>query len=369
MELALTLEDGTVTRVVNAKGLQSYVPPIIPTVKLLDVANFGAVADNKGAAATNVTAFNRAFAEAKATKSHVIVRRAYWLNQIVRADSITLHVEGALWFTDGTSATNCSLFLRGNAPKLNLTGSINSDATTRGGGAWGQHLVQVVANDFEVYGGGTLSGAACTGVFVAMSQRGAVRDISVRNTKADSFHITNGSSYITFDRCSTTNGGDDMFAVVSYNGDSNGIVHDITCRNFVGNTNTRNGRGMTVVGGHNILYEDSKVSNVWGFGLYISSEQSYNTHGVRNVTLRRVAVDGCGVFGPDLGDGLRVFGRAGLDPLGFVQTVDGLVLENVTVNRPKRNGALISTTHVKNLTRGNFAATNLTAGAVWAQIA
>jgi hypothetical protein len=345
---------------------------------LIDVAQYGAVANNDSAqaASANVAAFNNAFSEARTSKKEVIARKGkYWLNRNLVANSIVFHNEADLWFSDGTPASNAGLQLRGSGPVLNLVGSINSTATRRGGGSWGQMNVTVCAVDFEIYGGGLLQGASCVGLLLQAAHRGLVRDIRVANTKADCFHCTYGTSYVTFDRCSTEGGGDDMFACVSYNSDKGAIVNNITVRNFTGRTN-KWGRGMSVVGGHNILYEDCVLTGVNGFGLYIASEHAtaYDTRGVKAVTLRRVQVDGCGLHGPDLGDGLRVFGRAGTCSLGLPHTVDGLILDHVTIRSPRRYGALINTSHVTNIIKRGFtqAATapgsNLPPSRVWREI-
>ena len=367
MDLALTLEDGTVTRVAKAKRVATYVPP-----PLLDVADFGAVADNPAAMAANVEAFARAFSQARLSGAHVIARKIYWLNKTIRQDSITFHNEGALWFDDGTTQVNAGLLLSGNAPKLNLTGSINSTATVRGGGAWGQHCVTVGgAVDFEIYGGGLVQGAACVGVFLQNAKRGLIRGIRARNTKADNFHNTYGTEFVTWEDCAAEGGGDDMMAVVSYGKDGRAadgtggvICRDITVRRFRG-TNNKWGRGLSVVGGERITFEDSTVSNVNGFGIYLASEgNTYNTRGVRNVTLRRVAVNVCGLYGLDLGDGLRVFGRSGLCSMGLPQTVEGVLLDGVTVTQPRRFAALVNTTYSKDIQRAGFTST-----APWRELA
>ena len=346
----------------------------IQTVPLLDVDNFGAIPNDKAASAANVVAFNKAFAQAKISKAHVISRKAkqYWFNSNVICDSVTWHQEADLWFSDGTETTNCGTRLMGNGPKLNLEGSINSDATRRGGGAWGHHGLVIAAADFEVFGGGLIQGQACVSILCQAAKRGLIKGIRSKNTKADSFHNTCGTEWVTWEDCVAEGGGDDMMAVVSYDVDRIGTTyvtcHHITIRRFRG-VNNRWARGLSVVGGQDILWEDCFVQNVNGFGLYIASESSYNTRGVKNVTARRVSVDVCGLQSVDLGDGLRIFGRGGVDTMGLPRTVDNVVLDGVVVNKPRRHGALVNTTYSSNIQRVNFSATNVTGGSQWTQIA
>jgi hypothetical protein len=142
------------------------------------------------------------------------------------------------------------------------------------------------------------------------------------------------------------------------------ICNNITVRNFRGYGN-KWGRGLTVVGGRDVLFEDSAVYRVNGFGLYLASEGNlYNTRGVNGVTFRRVVVDVCGLSGLDLGDGVRVFGRAGTCNMGLPQTVENVLLEDVTVTKPRRFAGLINTTFSKGIERRNF-----TSAAAWREIA
>jgi hypothetical protein len=369
MDLQLTDERGLVHTFLNAKAARYPVP-------LLDVAKFGAIADAQTpeAMAANAQAFGAAFAEAKATRSEVIARRGvqYWLNKSLRQDSIAFHCEADLWFSDGTPKSNAGLVIAGNAPRLNLTGSINSTATQRGGGAWGQHCVTVGgAVDFEIFGGGLVSGAACVGIFLQAAKRGQIIGMRSRNTKADSFHNTWGTSDVLWQDCAAEGGGDDMMAVVSYNGDGRApdgkggvICERITVRRFRGQNN-KWGRGLAVVGGRGILFEDAHVQNVNGFGLYVASEGSpYYARGTNGVTFRRVTVDTCGLAGYDWGDGLRVYGRAGVCSMGLPQTVEGVALEDVQIIKPRRFGALLSTTYAKPIDRAG-----LTCAAPWREMA
>jgi len=320
---------------------------------MLDVEAFGAVANSKepSARSANVSAFRAAFAKAKETKAEVIARtgRAYWLNQSVCQHSCTFHCEAALWFDDGRPDVNAGLIVRGNAPRLNLIGSINSVATTRGGGYSGQMNVCVSATDFEIYGGGQLTGASCVGLYLQAATRGSVRDLIVLDSHADAFHTTGGSSFIDFKRLKARRSHDDMFAVVSYGSQKEGICHHISLSGFDG-ADSLGGRGLTVVGGEDVIYEDAVLSNVSGFGLYIASEAyPYFTRGVRRVTMRRVAVNKCGAAGLDLGDGILMMGRSGVDSMGQPLCVHGesVRLEAVRIAEARRYGALIYKENVK----------------------
>jgi hypothetical protein len=367
MDIVLTDESGLVTTILNARTV-AY------PLTLLDVANFGAVTDAQSpeAMTANVSAFQAAFNQAKATKSQVIARkgRKYWLNKSIQMDSITFHNESELWFNDGRLDVSAGLIVRGNGPKLDLSGSVNSVATKRGGGEWGQMGVCVSAVDFDIGGGGRVSGAACVGVYLQSAARGYVHDLTVTDTKADSYHNTVGTNYVDFRRLKTLRSADDCFAVVSY--DKKGaICHHITLDGFEA-SEVKGGRGLTVVGGEDIVYQNARLTDVSRFGLYIASEGNpYYTRGVRRVTARNVAIDGCGLLTMDTGDGLLLMGRSGVDDIGAPTSVDGptIKLANVTINRARRYGALVyKWMVVPGMDRSGVTFTNCGWGNVWREV-
>ena len=142
--------------------------------------------------------------------------------------------------------------------------------------------------------GTSLAAVTSTGiVHVARASEGVVSNSRITGTLADSVHITGQSSYVRVIGNVITDSGDDGVAVVSYRGDG-GVSHHVYARN---NTisNNKGGRGMSVVGGADVLYENNKISNqTIGAGMYLSQENSYDTYPIRSVSVQFNTLSNCG---------------------------------------------------------------------------
>lgn len=117
-----------------------------------------------------------------------------------------------------------------------------------------------------------IDGSGSAGMFMKGASNYLLEDCTVANTLADSYHNTGGSHDGVIRRCMTTNGGDDGFAVVSYEAD--GVqCYNITFESprFYGQTW---GRGFSVVGGHDITFNDIYGEDSAGAMIYIASEGS-----------------------------------------------------------------------------------------------
>jgi len=124
----------------------------------------------------------------------------------------------------------------------------------------------------------TIDGARGTGIFIgSAASRFTIRDVRVRNTRADGIHISQGSHDGTIVRPHVSGQGDDGVAVVSY------ADQPEICRNIVVDSpvveNQYHGRGVTVVGGDNIEYRNIRVTASTSAGLYIAAEPQYDTYG------------------------------------------------------------------------------------------
>jgi hypothetical protein len=111
--------------------------------------------------------------------------------------------------------------------------------------------------------------------------------------------------------------------VVSYIHDGT-ICSNITINNPIVNGTTW-GRGVTVVGGQNITYNNVKVSNTNGAGIYIASEPSYDTMGVSNVIVNGGTVTGANYNSGVVHGAILVYAGNGGQP------VTGVTIENISV--------------------------------------
>lgn len=133
-----------------------------------------------------------------------------------------------------------------------------------------------------------LEGSSGAGIVNYGGAHGVIRDNTVMNTLADGIHNTREASDTRIEYNTVTGTGDDLIAVVSYKRHVTtdvGPSHHITIRwNDVG-SNTW-GRGISVVGGHTVVIENNTIRAPRHAGIYIASESQFNTHGVRNITIR-----------------------------------------------------------------------------------
>ncbi|MGH3582766.1 MAG: right-handed parallel beta-helix repeat-containing protein [Mycobacterium sp.] len=176
---------------------------------------------------------------------------------------------------DGVQFTNIRLTAPAEGPRLT---------------ALDEHKLVIGADDVAV-SHINIEGSAAAGIFVNGAQHFAIHDVTVRGTRADGVHMTNGAGNGVVDDVRTDQTGDDGVAVVSYAADP-ASCHDITVSNVhVGST--RWGRGITVVGGANITMRAFTVANTDSAGVYVATEgDPYFTRTVDNVSISGGTITG-----------------------------------------------------------------------------
>ena len=141
----------------------------------------------------------------------------------------------------------------------------------------------VLTANYDTVSNVTINGSAASGIFVYGAGWFTLSNVKVSNTRADGIHMTDGAHDGTVTNATTTATGDDGIAIVSYLGDGK------ECYNITVNSPTVNGtvwgRGISVVGGQGIKYNNITVSNTNAAGVYVASEEGYNSYGVNNVTV------------------------------------------------------------------------------------
>lgn len=198
-----------------------------------------------------------------------------------------LVVEGELRATVETASA-----LKIHAPGFHVEGggSLTTPTVTARGSSTDHHKIYVGWNStrYDVGGvrleGFTVDGSHAAGVFLYGVEDYLVRDVLVKNTRADAFHNTDGSRRGRFRSCTAQEVGDDGMAVVSYAGGPAPVCEDIDVQGH----RVRNSyaRGLSVVGGRNIHYTDCHVDGSFAAGAYIASETSYNSYGCEWVRFR-----------------------------------------------------------------------------------
>lgn len=257
----------------------------------LDITSFGAVGDGK---TDNTKAIQYALQVGKAQCQSVLVPCGVFNYSDVLESEVPIYGEGDGSVLYSTDTDRCSIYVRGaggGVRKLRLTGEIPTERTSNPESR--RILVLDFASDFLIFGV-TIDSGSGSGIFVYDdSHNGRVFNNRVSNTLADSIHMSGRCHHIIVERNVIRNSGDDGVAVVSYR-DQGSVVHDIEAR-FNDIRDNKGGRGMSVVGGENVLYEYNYIANNrGGAGLIFAQEDSYDTFAARNVIARRNTIQNCG---------------------------------------------------------------------------
>lgn len=144
--------------------------------------------------------------------------------------------------------------------------------------------------------------AGSAGIFIYHATHFLVAENTVSRSLADAIHVTSGSSYGKVLNNTVKQPGDDMVAVVSYIGNASTPAStvaanfaSIKARNLnhhitIAHNNVSGqywGRGITVVGGENVLIENNAIDRTThGAAIYLTRETSYLTFGVKDVLVR-----------------------------------------------------------------------------------
>lgn len=255
----------------------AFIPPSGSTINVLT---------SYGTSDANIRA---AVAAAQSSGQNVYLPTAnYTLNGNLTLNGIVMYGDGEGTVINQVSRTNSAIILSGNGAKLlnlrlvgtNYQGSRlstqqSSAVLISGGTNWVVDRVHV-------------NGAASVGIFNSagkgtLSAYSQITNCLVENTLADGIHNTLGAQYVEIAYNTVTNTGDDLISCVSYTSDSVDVDHVWAHDNIVGPQTF--GRGMTVVGGTNITYENNWINGTYGAGILVATESAIPTRSVANVTL------------------------------------------------------------------------------------
>ncbi|HET7526878.1 MAG TPA: carbohydrate-binding domain-containing protein, partial [Burkholderiaceae bacterium] len=258
----------------------------------IDIRTTGAKCDGSF---DNSSAIASAIASAKSKRVAVYVPAgvcAY--GDVIRLDSVKLVGAGDTSVLYALNPNRESIYMYGNGAEVSLLKLSGRQAAARQA-AWEATRITLFGASNFVIDKVAIDGSAAAGIQTAQAtNNGRITNNSIKDTLADSIHMTDKASYITLENNRIENSGDDGIAVVSYRNDG-GMVNHITARNNV-ILNNKWGRQMSVVGGSQVLYENNRVeSNLAGRAcLYIAQEASYSTYGAHDVTARYNTLKTCG---------------------------------------------------------------------------
>ena len=275
----------------------------VPTGVLVSVADHGAIANDSG---DDQAAIQEAIDSAPPGSTVVFPPGTY-----VHSDYLTVHTQGVKLFGYGATlvATNPSrhaLILR--ADNTEVSGFTLIGSPTVRMNAEEQMGIALHYTNGSTVRDNVVRGTSSAGIFVWGSSNYAVRNNTVENTMSDGIHSVGGSSYGIVEGNTLRNVGDDCFAVVSYIAER-AISNHITIRNnsCVGGK----ARGVSVVGGSDVLIQGNTIEASGAAGIYLASEPSYNTYAAKRVTVVGNTLRGVNV-NPNIRHGaVFIWGRAG----------------------------------------------------------
>lgn len=227
---------------------------------------------------------------------------------LLMIDGIEVSGEGDQTVLIGTTSNQSAIVVKGSGSKLSNI-KISFKGTSRSSYDEAALVLIGEADNFVVEKL-SLEGGNQAGFFVRDSGPGQIKGNKIRNTLADSIHITKKSHDITVADNITHNSGDDGIAVVSYEKDR-GLSYNIAILNNMVIDN-KYARGISVIGGRNILIADNLIQCKAGYaGIMMASESSFKTYGVKYVKVERNTVKSCG--GSRTGHGAIMISRDNAD--------------------------------------------------------
>ncbi|MCG5432099.1 right-handed parallel beta-helix repeat-containing protein [Mycobacterium sp. MYCO198283] len=200
--------------------------------------------------------------------------QTYWHGGILQIKVPNVRINGNGATLQATNDLTSAVQIK--APGVSLSNITLS--APRGGPRYSaneQHKLTVEA-DGVTLSDVTIDGSAAAGVFV-YNRAGDFRfdRVTVRDSRADGIHMTDGAHDGVVNNPLTERTGDDGVAVISYTERAYGRQAP-PCRNITINSPVVNGttwgRGVSVGGGENVTYNNVRVSGTSGAGIYVTTE-------------------------------------------------------------------------------------------------
>lgn len=265
----------------------TYTTPDNPYLSIVD---FGAI-PNDGK--DDYAAITKTITEAKKQGKEVYVPTGnFTLSQILKVDSVAIHGESQdSSILTSTDPNNGSIDLSGTSPALRQLTHTYQTTVERGNGANEKNSITVHGATNFTIDHVTVDKSSAAGMLIrGQANQGTITNNIVQDTGADGIHTTDGSYNITIANNKVNRTLDDMIAVVSYGDDKDSSgkllpTHDVKILNNQVNGSTE-ARGISVVGGHDVLIEGNSIQNTYMAGILVATEAGdYNTQDVNQVTV------------------------------------------------------------------------------------
>jgi Right handed beta helix region len=168
----------------------------------------------------------------------------------------------------------------------------------------------------------TITGGTSAGIYITGARNFVLERVTVQDTAADGVQINNGSNNGILNDVTTLRTGDDGIAIVSYQLPLLGTVHDITVNNPVVNGSGQ--RGLVVVGGERITFNNIDVSNTALSGVFVGTQGLFFIRDTDTVHVNGGTVTQCGIGG--IPSGAVLIWSANRN-----QSVSNVLIENLTI--------------------------------------
>jgi|GEM_PF-1740102 len=271
-----------------------------------NVKDYGAVGDS----ATDDRAAIQAALDAAAAAGGIcfIPAGIYSHDSTIRIDGVPLIGTGTLRSTDTTSSNPFhSIIITGDGAELRGITVATNWSGTRQTNILAHAVLCSAATNFVIEGI-TVDSSAATGILVTACEGGQIVNNVIKRTLADGIHLTTVSSNIVVSGNRVSDVGDDGIAVVSYISGGAKTNNVTISDNIVVGGSTR---GITVVGGDEVVIIGNMIINSALAGIYIASEASANTYGATNISITGNNIDSAGSPSGIVMASVRIYGRAG----------------------------------------------------------
>lgn len=306
-----------------------------PAFRVVTPAAFGA----KGDGVTDDTAALRAALASLAPGDELFLpaRRTYRHTDTLRVTTpgVRLAGKGTLLATD--PQRSALIVQADDVTVRDLT--LRLGASTPRLGTFDQMKLTVLQADNFLAERVRVDGSAAAGVYLWGATGFTLRNLDVRNTKADGIHVTGPSRDGVIDRPVVRSSGDDGVAVVSYLQDGEPVRRvSVTSPTVL---TTTWGRGLSVVGGEDVTFTDVRVEGSSAAAVYIAREGApWNTFAPVRVQVRGGAVARSNTSTTvDHGAVLVYDGRTDAGPLREV-AVSGLTISDTRSTASRQVGFL-----------------------------
>ncbi|OGS47403.1 MAG: hypothetical protein A2539_07560, partial [Elusimicrobia bacterium RIFOXYD2_FULL_34_15] len=256
------------------------IPPSFSPNGYLSITSYGASTTNSD----NTTQIQNCINAAKTQNKDVYIPAGTFKRRTLTLDGVMMYGDGDTSILSTTVTGDRHVILRGNGSKLYRL-KIISNATSRSQ-ADADDSVNIYDGTNCVIYGVTMEKAGAASILTRRSSNCIIAHCKTFDSYADSIHITENCYDFWIHHNEVYRCGDDGVAVVSYGGDGLPVVTNIVAYNNKIYDNLW-GRGMSVVGGKNIIYHDNEVYRTLEWApIIVTGESSYDTYPCENIVIR-----------------------------------------------------------------------------------